>query len=121
MGYESCAMYERSHLIEKPECDMALILDDNLIVDLPLGPGRCKHKAFVVIIYIHRSLLQPYTTRAILWSSLGIACSLHFELFDFTIQLTQRVVEEVNFDGSNDSIEGIMSHKYHTSHPTPIS
>lgn len=44
----------------------------------------------------------------------------HFELFDFTIQLTQRVVEEVDFDGSNDSIEGIMSRNYHTSHPTPI-
>lgn len=43
----------------------------------------------------------------------------HFELFDFTTQLTQNVVEEVDFDGSNDSIEGIMSHKYHTSHPTP--
>lgn len=68
-------MYERSHLIEKPECDMALILDDNLIVDLPLGPGRCQHKASVVVVYIYQSLLQPYTTRAILWSSLGIACS----------------------------------------------
>lgn len=42
MQYESCAMYESSHLIEKPECDMALILNDNLIVHLPLGPGLCK-------------------------------------------------------------------------------
>lgn len=62
----SCAMHERSHLDEKPECDMALILDDNLIVDLPLGPGRCKHKASVVMVYIYQSLLQPYTTRATL-------------------------------------------------------
>lgn len=44
----------------------------------------------------------------------------HSELFDFTIKLTQRVLEEVDFDGSNDSIEGIMSRDYHTSHPTPI-
>lgn len=45
----------------------------------------------------------------------------HFELFDFTIQLTQHVVEEVDFDGSNDSIEGIMSHKYHNFTSDPKS
>lgn len=53
---------------------MALILDDNLIVDLPLGPGRCKQGISRDRLHLSKSAAAVHDAGDTLIFS-SIACS----------------------------------------------
>lgn len=71
MQCESCTVHERSHLIGKPECHMSWILDDNLIGDL--GPGLCKHKAYLYDLSKSAAALHDAGDTLILFSRYTLA------------------------------------------------